>query len=127
MPEKMLELVDYHFYYGQIHAIKGISLHVDKGEIVSLIGGNGAGKTTTLRSISGLLGKGGSGEIRFMGQNQKINQDGMTILLVEQNSNAALQIAHRGYVMETGSIVLEGSAEELRSNGEIQKSYLGQE
>lgn len=69
MPEKMLELVDYHFYYGQIHAIKGISLHVDKGEIVSLIGGNGAGKTTTLRSISGLLGKGGSGEIRFMGQN----------------------------------------------------------
>ena len=41
MPEKMLELVDYHFYYGQIHAIKGISLHVDKGEIVSLIGGNG--------------------------------------------------------------------------------------
>ena len=58
---------------------------------------------------------------------QKINQDGMTILLVEQNSNAALQIAHRGYVMETGSIVLEGSAEELRSNGEIQKSYLGQE
>lgn len=240
MPKKMLELVDYHFYYGQIHAIKGISLHVDKGEIVSLIGGNGAGKTTTLRSISGLLGKGGSGEIRFMGQNiekmkshqiskqgiaqclegrhvfaqlsvaenlmmgaflrpaakesqrdleyvyslfprlkererqlagtlsggeqqmlavgralmqhpqllmmdepslglaprvisdifqtiQKINQGGMTILLVEQNSNAALQIAHRGYVMETGSIVLEGSAEELRSNGEIQKSYLGQE
>ena len=60
MPKKMLELVDYHFYYGQIHAIKGISLHVDKGEIVSLIGGNGAGKTTTLRSISGLLGKGGS-------------------------------------------------------------------
>ena len=58
---------------------------------------------------------------------QKINQDGMTVLLVEQNSNAALQIAHRGYVMETGSIVLEGSAEELRSNGEIQKSYLGQE
>ena len=58
---------------------------------------------------------------------QKINQDGMTILLVEQNSNAALQIAHRGYVMETGNIVLEGSAEELRNNGEIQKSYLGQE
>ena len=58
---------------------------------------------------------------------QKINEDGMTILLVEQNSNAALQIAHRGYVMETGNIVLEGTAEELRSNGEIQKSYLGQE
>ena len=62
MPERMLELTNYHFYYGQIHAIKGISLHVNRGEIVSLIGGNGAGKTTTLRSISGLLGKGGSGE-----------------------------------------------------------------
>ena len=57
MPERMLELNDYHFYYGKIHAIKGISLHVDRGEIVSLIGGNGAGKTTTLRSISGLLGR----------------------------------------------------------------------
>ena len=238
MPEKMLELEDYHFFYGQIHAIRGISLHVNRGEIVSLIGGNGAGKTTTLQSISGLLGRGGSGEIRFLGQNiekmkshqisklgiaqclegrhvfaqltvaenlmmgaflrpkgsrqdleyvyslfprlkerekqlagtlsggeqqmlavgralmqhptllmldepslglaprvisdifrtiQKINQDGMTILLVEQNSNAALQIAHRGYVMETGKLVLEGSAEELRGNDEIQKSYLGHE
>ena len=58
---------------------------------------------------------------------QKINQDGMTILLVEQNSNAALRIAHRGYVMETGNLVLEGSAEELRNNNEIQKSYLGHE
>ena len=240
MSEMMLELKNFHFHYGQIHAIKGISLHVDKGEIVSLIGGNGAGKTTTLQSISGLLGKGGPGEIKFMGQNiekmkshqitklgvaqclegrhvfaqltvaenlmmgaflqkdaaqskrdleyvydlfprlkerekqlagtlsggeqqmlavgralmqhpkllmmdepslglaprvindifttiQKINQDGMTILLVEQNSNAALRIAHRDYVMETGNLVLEGSAEELRNNNEIQKSYLGHE
>jgi branched-chain amino acid transport system ATP-binding protein len=241
MPEKMLELVDFHYHYGQIHAIKGISLHVDRGEIVSLIGGNGAGKTTTLRAISGLLSpKGASGEIRFLGKNierhksyqisqegiaqclegrhvfaqltvaenlmmgsflqkdakknqaelayvydlfprlkeragqlagtlsggeqqmlavgralmqqpkllmmdepslglapriiadifktiQKINQDGMTILLVEQNSNAALQIAHRGYVMETGNLVIEGTADELRNNPEIQKSYLGRE
>ena len=58
---------------------------------------------------------------------RELHKDGTTILLVEQNSNAALQIAHRGYVMETGNIVLEGSAEELRNNGEIQKSYLGQE
>ena len=58
---------------------------------------------------------------------QKINQDGMTILLVEQNSNAALRIAHRGYVMEIGNLVLEGSTEELRNNNEIQKSYLGHE
>ncbi len=241
MPEKLLELVDYNFHYGHIHAIRGISLHVDQGEIVSLIGGNGAGKTTTLRSISGLLGRGGEGQILFQGKNiermkshqisklgiaqclegrhvfaqltvaenlmmgaflqpsggkavqqdlayvyslfprlkeregqlagtlsggeqqmlavgralmqhpkllmmdepslglaprvisdifrtiQKINQDGMTILLVEQNSNAALQIAHRGYVMETGQIVIEGSAEALRSNEDIKKSYLGHE
>jgi branched-chain amino acid transport system ATP-binding protein len=51
----------------------------------------------------------------------------MTILLVEQNSNAALQIAHRGYVMETGNLVIEGTADELRNNPEIQKSYLGRE
>lgn len=241
MSEKMLELRDYHYHYGQIHAIKGISLHVDQGEIVSLIGGNGAGKTTTLRTISGLLpARGGSGEIRFLGNRieklkshqisqagiaqclegrhvfaqltvaenlmmgaflsrdsqkssdelayvyslfprleerakqlagtlsggeqqmlavgralmqrpkllmmdepslglaprvisdifkiiQKINRDGMTILLVEQNSNAALQIAHRGYVMETGTLVLHGTAEELRSNPDIQRSYLGHE
>ena len=67
--EQILKVDNINVYYGAIHAIKGISLHVDRGEIVSLIGGNGAGKTTTLRSISGLLGKGGSGEIRFMGQN----------------------------------------------------------
>ena len=238
MPEKMLELVDYHFYYGQIHAIKGISLHVDKGEIVSLIGGNGAGKTTTLRSISGLLGKGGSGEIRFMGQNiekmkshqiskqgiaqclegrhvfaqlsvaenlmmgaflrpaakesqrdleyvyslfprlkererqlagtlsggeqqmlamgralmshpkllmldepsmglapilveqifdiiKDLNQKGSTILLVEQNAQMALSVAHRGYVMETGKIVATGTGAELIESPEIKRAYLG--
>ena len=238
MPKKMLELVDYHFYYGQIHAIKGISLHVDKGEIVSLIGGNGAGKTTTLRSISGLLGKGGSGEIRFMGQNiekmkshqiskqgiaqclegrhvfaqlsvaenlmmgaflrpaakesqrdleyvyslfprlkererqlagtlsggeqqmlavgralmsrpkllmldepsmglapilveqifkiiQTLHEAGTTILLVEQNAQAALSIADRGYVLETGKIVTSGTGTELLASPEIKKAYLG--
>ena len=99
MPEKMLELVDYHFYYGQIHAIKGISLHVDKGEIVSLIGGNGAGKTTTLRSISGLLGKGGSGEIRFMGQNiekmksHQISKQGIAQCLEGRHVFAQLSVA----------------------------------
>lgn len=238
MPERMLELNDYHFYYGKIHAIKGISLHVDRGEIVSLIGGNGAGKTTTLRSISGLLGKGGSGEIRFMGQNiekmkshqiskmgiaqclegrhvfaqltvaenlmmgaflrprgkesqqdleyvyslfprlkerekqlagtlsggeqqmlavaralmsrpkiimmdepslglaplivrdifqiiREINKQGVTILLIEQNANMALHTADRGYVMETGEIILEGAGRELLENPVIREAYLG--
>ncbi|HCF26154.1 MAG TPA: ABC transporter ATP-binding protein, partial [Cyanobacteria bacterium UBA11049] len=51
----MLEIKDIHTYYGNIHALKGVSLHVDEGEIVTLIGSNGAGKTTTLRTIQGLL------------------------------------------------------------------------
>ena len=236
----MLKVENLVVKYSGITAVDGISFEVGQGETVAMIGANGAGKTTTLQSISGLLGKGGSGEIKFMGQNiekmkshqitklgiaqclegrhvfaqltvaenlmmgaflqkdaaqikrdleyvydlfprlkerekqlagtlsggeqqmlavgralmqhpkllmmdepslglaprvisdifttiQKINQDGMTILLVEQNSNAALRIAHRGYVMETGNLVLEGSAEKLRSNDEIQKSYLGHE
>lgn len=64
----ILEVKDLHFHYGEIHALKGISLHVDEGEIVTLIGANGAGKTTTLRALSGLLGKITSGEVRFMGE-----------------------------------------------------------
>ena len=235
----MLKIEDLEVSYGAVQALRGISMEVNDGEIVSLIGANGAGKTTTLHAITGLVPiksgsviydghdlrktdpsrivtmglahvpegrqvftrmtvaenlamgayfrkdkkaiaddlervyarfprlkerakqlagtlSGGEQQMLAVGRAlmqhpqllmmdepslglaprvisdifqtiQKINQDGMTILLVEQNSNAALQIAHRGYVMETGSIVLEGSAEELRSNGEIQKSYLGQE
>ena len=64
----MLEVKDINVYYGAIHAIKGISLSVDEGEIVTLIGANGAGKSTTLRTISGLL-KPKTGEIKFLGNN----------------------------------------------------------
>jgi branched-chain amino acid transport system ATP-binding protein len=56
---------------------------------------------------------------------QELNRAGTTILLVEQNARVALQIAHRGYVLQTGEIVLSGTAEELRTNPEVQKSYLG--
>ena len=63
----LLELVDVHTYYGHIHALKGISLRVEEGEIVTLIGSNGAGKTTTLRTISGLV-KPRQGEVRFQGR-----------------------------------------------------------
>ena len=238
MSDKVLEVKDLHFYYGEIHALKGISLDVSDGEIVTLIGANGAGKTTTLRSISGLLGHIASGEIRFMGEridNQKgyaiaakglaqclegrhvfsnltvkenlqmgcylrkdkagikndfdyvydlfprllerenqragtlsggeqqmlavgralmqrpkilmmdepslglapliiqeifsiikrINADGMPILLIEQNSNAALKVANRGYVMENGEIVLHDSAANLLVNEDVKKAYLG--
>ena len=64
----MLKIKDLHVYYGHIHAIKGISLYVEEGEVVSLIGANGAGKTTTMQTISGLL-RARSGSINFMGRN----------------------------------------------------------
>jgi branched-chain amino acid transport system ATP-binding protein len=233
----LLEVRDVHTYYGNIQALKGISLSVEKGEIVTLIGGNGAGKTTTLRTICGLL-KPRSGSVLLDGKDlgsykahqivdlgvamvpegrgifsrltvaenldlgaysrrdraairedldlvfrlfprlkerikqvggtlsggeqqmlatgralmahprlllmdepsmglapilvesifdtlRQINQEGTTILLVEQNAHMALQIAHRGYVLQTGQIVLAKSSEELRSDPMVQKVYLG--
>ena len=235
----MLELKDVHTYYGNIHALKGISLSVNDGEIVTLIGSNGAGKTTTLRTIQGLLRprsgsitlngeeltklpahlittrgvsqspegrlifprmtvmenlemgafarkdndgikrdlehvfitfprlkermqqKGGTlsgGEQQMLAigralmakprvllldepsmglapilveQNfeiiQQINQQGTTIFMVEQNANMALSIAHRGYVLQTGEIRLQGAAAALRDNEEVRKTYLGEE
>jgi branched-chain amino acid transport system ATP-binding protein len=235
----MLEVNDIHTYYGNIHALKGVSLKVEKGEIVTLIGSNGAGKTTTLRSICGLQ-KPRQGNIMLEGEDispfkaheivtkgvamvpegrgifarltvaenldlgaytrsdragiQKdlervytifprlkermrqvsgtlsggeqqmlatgralmtrprlllmdepsmglapvlveaifdvikvINQEGTTILLVEQNALMALSIAHRGYVIQTGQIVLQDTASNLKSNEMVQKAYLGVE
>ncbi len=234
----LLELRNVHTYYGHIHALKGISLRVEEGEIVTLIGSNGAGKTTTLRTISGLA-RAREGEILFQGrpihrlapheivalgvghvpegrrvfprltveenleigaylekdrkvvqarkeevfalfprlyerrhqkggtlsggeqqmlaigralmQNprillmdepsmglapvlvefifeiiQKLNREGKTILLVEQNARLALEVAHRGYVLATGEILLEGEARELTRNPEVQRAYLGE-
>ena len=235
----MLEVNDIHTYYGNNHALKGISLTVEKGEIVTLIGSNGAGKTTTLRSICGLQ-KPRQGNILLEGEDispfkaheivskgvamvpegrgifarltvaenldlgayirkdraaiqkdlervytifprlkererqvsgtlsggeqqmlatgralmtrprlllmdepsmglapvlveaifeviKAINQEGTTILLVEQNALMALSIAHRGYVIQTGQIVLQDTAANLRSNEMVQKAYLGVE
>jgi len=235
----LLELKDLHTYYGHIHALRGISLHVEQGEIVTLIGANGAGKSTTLRSISGLV-RARSGSVLLDGQDithlpphqiveagvghvpegrgifprltvqenlemgafvihsreeiqdrtesvfhlfprlkERINQkggtlsggeqqmlatarglmlrpkillmdepsmglapvlvetifdvirdlnrrEGVTILLVEQNAHMALQIASRGYVLQTGSIVLEDSADHLRDNEMVRHAYLGE-
>jgi branched-chain amino acid transport system ATP-binding protein len=234
----LLELNNVHTYYGKIHALKGISITVDQGEIVTLIGSNGAGKSTTLRTISGLLtprhgevlmqGKridtlqadeivrlgiaqspegrrifprltvlenlelgayihstrtatyaedlervftlfprlrertaqkggtlsGGEQQMLAIGRAlmtrpkvllldepsmglapvlveqifeiiQMINQQGMTVLLVEQNALQALSIAHRGYVLQSGQIVLEDKAQALADNPVVQKAYLG--
>ena len=234
----LLEIHDIHSYYGAIHALKGISLEVRDGEIVTLLGANGAGKSTTLRSING-LNRPRQGYIKFLGRditstpahqivkrgiaqspegrrlfprmsvtenlemgafqrndragiredmdrvfelfprlqerrNQKagtmsggeqqmcaigralmarpklllldepslglapifverifeiiktINEQGTSILLVEQNALMALDAAHRGYVLETGHVALEGAAGELRENEQVRKTYLGE-
>ncbi len=232
----LLELREMHSYYGHIHAVRGISLTVEEGEIVTLIGSNGAGKTTTLRSIHGLLPP-RRGKILFRGEEiqglpahqmirrgiaqspegrrifprmtvlenlemgayyrtdgiredlervfdlfprlrerikqeagtmsggeqqmlaigralmsrpklllldepsmglapvlverifeiiREINRQGTTILLVEQNANVALEIASRGYVMETGRIVNSASAAELRRDPKVREAYLGE-
>ena len=233
----ILELNDVHAYYGKIHALKGISLIVEKGEIVTLIGGNGAGKTTTLRTICALMRpttgtvsfngegldrykpseltargiamvpegrgvfarmsvlenlemgafhrkdkaailediekiyelfprlkerrtqlagtmSGGEQQMLVMGRAMMsrptlllldepsmglapvlveaifstivdINKQGTTVLLVEQNALMALNIAHRGYVLQTGEIVLSDDAKALQNNAMVQKVYLG--
>jgi len=235
----LLALDNVHSYYGRIHALRGISLHVDEGEIVTLIGANGAGKSTTLRNISGLVhprsgkihlkerditglpaheivaagvghvpeGRGifprltvrenlemgaftvsNPAEVRrrlefafelFPRLRERIDQkggtlsggeqqmlatarglmlkphillmdepsmglapvlveaifkvirelnqnEGTTILLVEQNAHMALRVAHRGYVLQTGAIVLEDTAANLRANDMVRKAYLGE-
>jgi len=239
-PQNILELEDVHTYYGSIQALKGISLEVKSGEIVTLIGANGAGKSTTLRSINGLNSP-RRGRIRFQGRDitrasahdivergisqspegrrlfprmsvlenlemgtfqradrgnrkavnedlervyelfprlnerkaqkagtlsggeqqmvaigralmarpklllldepsmglapifverifeiiREINSQGTPILLVEQNALMALDVANRGYVLETGKIALADDAKRLKENEQVQKTYLG--
>ena len=237
MPEVVLEVKDLDVHYGGIQALKGVSLEVGEGEIVTLIGANGAGKTTTLRTISGLL-RPTSGSVRYRGEEitrappesivwrgisqspegrkifanltvqenldlgayvrrdregiasdlervftlfprlrerrrqaggtlsggeqqmlamgralmsrpklllldepslglapllveqifkciREINAQGTTILLVEQNANQALKVAHRGYVLETGRVTLRDAAAALAANPQVRESYLG--
>ncbi len=233
----MLEVQNVHTYYGNIHALKGVSLNVNQGEIVTLIGANGAGKSTTLKTISGLL-KPREGAVHLQGEDLRaypahkivekgvvmvpegrhvfavltvmenlemgaysrndkpaiaqdlervftlfprlrerrtqlagtlsggeqqmlamgralmgkptlmlldepsmglapvlvdlifetitqLHKEGTTILLVEQNARMALQVADRGYVLQSGEVVLSDSAEKLRANESVQKAYLG--
>jgi branched-chain amino acid transport system ATP-binding protein len=234
---KILDLEGLQVHYGELIALKGISLHLQEGEIVALLGANGAGKSTTLKTISGLL-RPTSGSIRFHGEEitklsphqvvqkgiahapegraivphfsvkenllvgaytekkkkrveeslekvfqqfpvlrerfkqmggtlsggeqqmlsigrammsnpevllldepslglapliteqifliiRNINRLNTSVLLVEQNAYAALELAHRGYILEVGAITLEGNAAELKDNEEVKKKYLG--
>ena len=233
----LLELTDVHTYYGAIHALRGISMTIEEGEIVTLIGSNGAGKSTTLRTISGLLKprqgqitlrnaridgrppheivslgvsqspegrrvfarmtvhenlemgafsrrdrtaiaadferaytlfprlrersgqragtlSGGEQQMLAIGRAllaapkvllldepsmglapilveqifeiiKTINQQGTTVLLVEQNALMALGVAHRGYILQTGEIVLTDKAEALANNEAVKRAYLG--
>ena len=234
----MLEVQNVHAYYGKIHALKDVSLNIDKGEIVTLIGANGAGKSTTLRAISGLLKpregaiqlngedlatlkpheivtkgiiqvpegrrifgqltvtenldmgaftcrdkelteknfdrvftlfprlkertrqvagtlSGGEQQMLAMGRAlmanpeillldepsmglapvlvdsifetiQQLHASGTTILLVEQNARMALQVASRGYVIQTGGVVLDDLADKLNENEMVRKVYMGE-
>ena len=234
----MLEITDLHTHYGHVHALRGVSLTVEEGDVVALIGNNGAGKSTLLNTISGLV-RPSAGEIRFLGKDttraaseqivklgisqapegrrvfprssvqenlemgaysrsdsrsvqqdieammerfpilnerkgqmagtlsggeqqmltiaralmsrpkllmldepslglmptivrdifrliQEIHNDGTTILLVEQNARKALAIADKAYVLETGEVVLHGSAKELQKSDQVRKAYLGE-
>lgn len=234
----MLEVHDLQVYYGVIQAIKGVSFHVDKGEVVALIGANGAGKTTILHTLTGLIAP-KSGKIEYEGKNitkvpgykivsmgmahvpegrrvfsqltvyqnlklgaytrkskkeinetletvyerfprleerknqiagtlsggeqqmlamgralmshpqiilmdepsmglspifvneifdiiREVSESGTTVLLVEQNAKKALSIADRAYVLETGSITMDGKAEDLLNDEAVQKAYLGE-
>lgn len=236
MSTELLKVENLEVYYGSIHALKGINFHINKGEVISLIGANGAGKSSTLRALSGLVPS--KGKILFQSEDltpipahqrvtrgiaqspegrgvfpqmsvlenlemgayrrsdragikadlemcftlfprlkervsqmagtlsggeqqmvaisralmckptmllldepslglaplivaqifdilKKLNQEGMTILLVEQNARMALKISDRAYVLETGNIVMQDSAQNLLNNDEVRKSYLG--
>ena len=233
----MLSVKGLHTFYGKIHALKGIDLEINEGEIVTLVGSNGAGKSTLLNTITGLV-HGSQGSIECQGKNifnmaphkivgmgismspegreifpalsvqenlrlgayirkdtagidsayqrvydlfprlkervnqsagtlsggeqqmlaigralmsdpqlllldepslglapnlvllifdliKSINQQGTSILLIEQNANMALSIAHRAYVMETGTITLSGDAQQLKNDDKVRKAYLG--
>ena len=233
----MLSVKGLHTFYGKIHALKGIDLEINEGEIVTLVGSNGAGKSTLLNTITGLV-HGSQRSIEFQGKNifnmaphkivgmgismspegreifpalsvqenlrlgayirkdtagidsayqrvydlfprlkervnqsagtlsggeqqmlaigralmsdpqlllldepslglapnlvllifdliKSINQQGTSILLIEQNANMALSIAHRAYVMETGTITLSGDAQQLKNDDKVRKAYLG--
>ena len=147
----LLEVDGLEVTYGKIRAVKGVSFAVDAGTLVTLIGANGAGKTTTLRTLSGgeqqmlAIGRALMSRPRLLMLDEpsmglspimmnlifttlgELKAQGTTILLVVQNAQAALALADRAYVVETGRVVLEGSAGELAASEQVRKAYLGED
>ena len=143
----MLIVENIHSYYDKSHVLEGVSLTVNPGELVTLLGRNGAGKTTTLRSILGIICP-RQGQIHFNGQalvGQKIFEiarqglalvpenrgifrlltvEGLPVLLVEQNLMVCDKLADRHYVLEQGRVVYEGSAQAFRADPTIKNRYL---
>ena len=122
-------------FFGGLAAVIDLDMRVDQGQLFGLIGPNGAGKSTVLNMIGGTI-RPSQGEIVFNGNPivvqeigriaLDINKKGTSILLVEQNARLALRLAHRGYVLETGNLALEGKCEDLLTDARVKKAYLGQ-